>query len=417
MSAPAVSTDRLGYLDSIRGLAALAVVLCHCWLLTPTSVVDAHVGLSNALTSASNILIYGIGRLKEAGHSAVILFFVLSGFVLAHSLQRHPTLYLSYIVKRVFRLYPAFAFAVLVSYALHRAIGAQHESGSRWFNSQILHPDMSFGAFLKHLAIWGTAQCHGLNIAIWSLVHEMRISAVFPIVLYTVVRLGGWGVLIWAVVSVLCTELVLFGTGTAIQGTDPETFGRTFVDTAYFIVFFAAGALLAVRRDVVAYHVGSLPQWAKLIPIPVLAYLLLKTNFSEHSIAGTANDYVRGLGAVMLIALAIGRVTFQNVLSRRSLQWLGCVSYSLYLIHVPILYFVSQTIGNAWSSLEVSMVVIPASLVAADLMARIVEFPSIELGKKLVARLPVGRAMSIASGRLTEDPVARSAGAHGGVES
>ena len=65
--------------------------------------------------------------------------------------------------------------------------------------------------------------------------------------------------------------------------------------------------------------------------------------------------------------------------------WLGRISYSLYLVHLPILYMVNQTIGASWSDLRSSAVVIALSLFSAELMVRLVEFPSIRLGKKLSA--------------------------------
>jgi peptidoglycan/LPS O-acetylase OafA/YrhL len=386
------NAERLGYLDSVRGIAALVVVLCHCWLLNSNAFMDAHVGLVNGLSSISNLFFYCLSRLKEAGHSAVIVFFVLSGFVLAYSLQKNPTPYSRYLIKRTFRLYPAFLFAIFISYVLHSIIGAQHESASEWFRAEVLNPDMTLETLLKHFAAWGTVESHGLNIAIWSLVHEMRISLIFPIILFSVVRHGWRSILIWWLVSVFFTLLTFFQTGIVIEGTDVHTFGRTFFDSAYFVVFFAVGAFLAIERERVASRMGALPIWMRVFLFVIVAYLLLKTDYSDHTLAGGANDYMRGLGAVGLIALALGITTFRAVLYRRSLLWLGRVSYSLYLVHIPILYVITQTIGQSWSVVQTSIVVIPLSLVAAELMARAIEFPSVELGKKLSARLPVAGA-------------------------
>lgn len=99
--------------------------------------------------------------------------------------------------------------------------------------------------------------------------------------------------------------------------------------------------------------------------------------------AGCLNDYVRGVGALGLIAPALGIKKINSGLSHEFLIWLGMISYSLYLVHIPILYVVNQTIGASWSVLETSIAFIPLSILAAEIMARLIEFPSIELGKKL----------------------------------
>jgi peptidoglycan/LPS O-acetylase OafA/YrhL len=124
------SKGRLDYLDSIRGIAALVVVLHHCWLGTAPASFSSHNSLASiTLASVTSILLYGLNRFFASGRSAVIIFFVLSGFVLACSLLARRTPYVSYAVKRVFRIYPAFLFVILTSYCLHRVIGFHPSEG------------------------------------------------------------------------------------------------------------------------------------------------------------------------------------------------------------------------------------------------------------------------------------------------
>jgi peptidoglycan/LPS O-acetylase OafA/YrhL len=115
-------TRRLNYLDSIRGLAACLVLLHHCWI-SSTDQLDA--GFSHALSSYATLSHYIIDKLL-AGRVAVIIFFVLSGFVLTISLQKRPLSYVSFACKRFCRIYPAFAAAITLSYVLHYWIGAPH---------------------------------------------------------------------------------------------------------------------------------------------------------------------------------------------------------------------------------------------------------------------------------------------------
>src|ERR1700722_11705379 len=111
--------ERLHYLDSIRGIAAFIVVISHCWQTNPEAFRDAHRGLTSALHSVPGLLLYFLDKWTEAGRSCVIMFFVLSGFVLAFSLLKKPAGFAGYVVKRLFRIYPAFLLVIVASYLLH----------------------------------------------------------------------------------------------------------------------------------------------------------------------------------------------------------------------------------------------------------------------------------------------------------
>jgi peptidoglycan/LPS O-acetylase OafA/YrhL len=378
--------QRLSYLDSIRGIAALVVVLSHCWLLEPPIILQtANNGLATALHSLSASFIYTISKLHESGRSAVIIFFVLSGFVLAYSLEKKPMPYFGYLTKRVFRIYPTFLVIVLASFVLHRVIGFRHDVSSSWLET-VVNPDTTFHSLLKSLVMAGTTGTTKLDGPIWSLFHEMRISLIFPLILLMLKRFRAASMLAFFLVSVAATLRMLDISGSVIGGFSEETFLRSLLDTAFFVVFFAAGALLAITHKEVALRVANAPRWTQVILCLAAGYCLLKTDYNSHSFAGCLDDYIRGVGALGLIALALGIKKISSGLSHGFLVWLGRISYSLYLVHIPILYVVNQTIGASWSVLETSIAFIPLSILAAEVMARLIEFPSIELGKKLCGR-------------------------------
>src|ERR1035438_6360232 len=98
---------RFKSLDALRGLAALVVVFHHLMLSLPDALRDD--------------LRYIDLPLLMGGRFAVMLFFVLSGFVLALPyFAGTNSAYSPYLVRRFCRLYPPFAFAVLVSALLDR---------------------------------------------------------------------------------------------------------------------------------------------------------------------------------------------------------------------------------------------------------------------------------------------------------
>jgi peptidoglycan/LPS O-acetylase OafA/YrhL len=383
-----VDTKRLDHLDSIRGLAACIVLMRHCW----NASVKPLSGIGAAFYSPTDFLCYVIQKFL-AGYTAVIIFFVLSGFVLAYSLLKQPISYSGFTIKRFFRIYPIFILVIVASYALHLVVGVNHQS-SEILEKSVGTPDLSFTSLLKHLALWGTGAAHSLDGVIWSLVHEMRISLIFPFILLALRKYGWRALLLFSFVSLACTILEWHTTGRISTGLDETTVFASFLATGFFTVFFAAGALLAVNRDRVALQVANIPRSKKILLFTIVAMCLLKSS-DISSLNGIISYYMNGIGAVGLIAVALGLRQFRNVLNHNVPIWLGRISYSLYLVHLPIIYVVTQTIGESWSGIQTSAVVIALSLLAAELMAKFIEFPSIRLGKRLSQRAFASNAQTV----------------------
>jgi peptidoglycan/LPS O-acetylase OafA/YrhL len=325
-------------------------------------------------------------KLQEASRSAVMLFFVLSGFVLAYALQNAPMPYLRYAVRRIFRIYPTFAFAILASYALHYYFGSDQPSHSEWL-MDVVNIDMSVGILVKHLALWGTVESLKLDCVVWSLVHEMRVSLIFPVILLLVQKYKWRSVFVWGCISVCCNIMALWVTGRVLAGYLDKSVAMSLVDTGYFIVFFAAGACLAVTREHVVRQMAMTSQLVRMSLLTIIVYGLLKSDLSNHTLAGSLGDYLRGMGAVGVITFALTAQSMRDMLDHAVLLWLGRVSYSLYLVHVPIIYVLSQTAGEAWSVMKSTCVVVFASLLVAEVLTRFVELPSNELGKRIAAKI------------------------------
>ena len=122
---------------------------------------------------------------------------------------------------------------------------------SSWLES-VVNPDITFHTLLKSLVMAGTTGTIKLDGPIWSLFHEMRISLIFPLILLMLKRFRAASMLAFFLVSVASTLRMLDITAAVIGGFSEETFLRSLLDTAFFIVFFAAGALLAITHETVA---------------------------------------------------------------------------------------------------------------------------------------------------------------------
>jgi peptidoglycan/LPS O-acetylase OafA/YrhL len=378
---------RLDHLDSIRGIASVVVLVDHVWSMNAEAFRSAHHHLGSAFSSFSDVLLYCLAKMEEGGRSAVILFFVLSGFVLAYSLKQNPLPYTGYAIKRIFRIVPAFVVVILISFMLHSLIGVPHLSESEWVRHSVDSADTSGRMLLDTIFFSGTDGSHGLDGVDWSLVHEMRISLIFPLLLIWVTRFRWLSVVALLVLSIVCTEASFFRKGIILTGFQEPTLLETFLDTSYFLVFFAAGACLSLEHSRVAEVVSRLPASVKGLLFLLAAFAFLKTDADIHSPTGCLVDYLRGLGATVLIALSLGVGSFRNALQHRLSIWLGRISYSLYLVHLPILYAVDQLAFGLPIGL-IGVIVVVLSFVGAMLLSEFVEFPSMSVGKRLAARIP-----------------------------
>ncbi len=372
-------SERLGYLDSAHGIAACVVLLHHCYLTSQRT--TSYVHFTNAFHSLDNFLSYLTIKLLAA-HAAVIFFFVLSGFVLALSLTKHPISYFDFAIRRFFRIYPAFFIAVVLSYICHILLGAKHGLPSDWFERFVVDPDLSLTTLIRHLIMWGTVESKNLDNVVWSLTHEMRISLLFPLILFSVQRYGWRAVAVYGFVSLTCTLWALKTDGIVLTGFKESTFVHSLAATIYFIVFFAAGAVLALNRIKIRAKIEKLHPLTKFLTLLLFIFFILTPIADDNTILCNVVDYIAGLGALGIICMALGFHEFAAILNHKIPAWLGRISYSLYLVHIPIIYVMSQIVDmSAWSFFYVTLVVSIMSLITAELMVRYIEVPGIQLGK------------------------------------
>ncbi len=337
-------------------------------------------------------------KIITSGRSGVIMFFVLSGFVLTLSMHNRKQSYKNFIISRFFRMYPVLFISVIISYVLHAIIGNNNgELFSSWYRSDIgISIPLTIENLLGHLAVTGISKQHiYLDSPMWSLVYEFRISIIFPLLVFLMVRKNQAIVLGASIIfSLACAYFSLLTTGIAPRGYMEETFAATLLTTGYFAVFFVMGIILALKREQVSNLINKQPLFMKFVLLAVVAVCFIydKRYFDYHSMIF---DYFHAVGAIILIALAFNWHEFAQVLSIKPFLWLGRISYSLYLIHWIILYIVFELFGHVLPLWTLIAIVIITSLLAADLMARYVEYPCITLGKRLLGKNKVPKPMEI----------------------
>jgi peptidoglycan/LPS O-acetylase OafA/YrhL len=360
------TSTRLPSLDALRGIAAFWVVLHHCWASSA-----AAIALGPALRFTPLRLFWG-------ARPPVIFFFVLSGFVLAlpHLRGKRPS-YFSFVVQRACRIYLPFAASILLSLAAAILLAAGPTSGATAFFDDIWS-GVSPGLVGAHLLMTGVIGETNLDSPMWSLVQEMRISVVFPL-LVTVALAAGW------------KRTVLAGAGVfgaawwSLHHLGQDEFGyyaavssaASGLLTVYFLLPFVIGITLAINRDTLVRAIRNVGPLGKAALWAAAASALLAPPLS----AGL--DALYSLGAGLLIALVLSTPAAATALGVSPLQWLGRISYSLYLIHIPVLAAAVHLL-RPHLPLEWIIALTPLlSVLAAQAMFRLVEAPSIRLGRRL----------------------------------
>lgn len=351
-SGPHVRRQVLG-LDGLRGLAALYVVLFHCWLYTFPGYPD-----SSAPPWLDGLM---FGRL------AVVFFLVLSGFSLAISPARHGWRsggVAQFLRRRAWRILPPYWAALVMSLIIS------------WFVVPASHFGPPTGSSILVYGLLGqdmfTAPTP--NGAFWSIGVEAELYLLFPLLLFVRRR---WS----AAVLVACVTLPVIARGLMAAGATPVE-GDNWLAPHLAPVFVAGmvGAGIVVASD----RVRRLPWgwFAVLAAMPVLALGVVRGSvWTVHHYFWV--DLAIAPAMTMLIAaVATGRpAILVRLLTARPIRSLGNFSYSLYLIHLPIVMAVIRRVAPHFVSPGLPtfgftlIVALPVSVLGGWLFSRIFEIP------------------------------------------
>ena len=366
----------LRYLDGIRGLAALYVVLDHIWLFGSGGTLAARTGMAGA---ATNWLWYG--------HTAVDVFIVLSGFCLILPVGETGTIKggaRAFFLKRARRILPPYFAALLLCAALR--LFAQH------FAPQHLDHRLTAGAMLANGLLLEDVlpRFNLLNQPFWSVALEWKIYFAFPLIVVLLWRYG-------PVAALGAAAAAGYGLTWLLHLADPTmTLDHS---CPWYLLLFATGCCAGM--------VAAKPREA----VRRGPFLLLTGVLAAASIgllwlfpvapAGHPNTYVQGmpltdpaiggLAAMLLIWLGWEAKAGRNspllsFFSWRPLVKLGTFAYSIYLVHFPLVSMLHQMFhrlpGPVW--IAFAFACIPLIVGAAYLFFLAFERPFLRV-KKMAA--------------------------------
>jgi peptidoglycan/LPS O-acetylase OafA/YrhL len=352
--------QRLPELDALRGIAAFSVVLWHFYCATFPMLPGVQV-------------ISWFSR----GDGAVVLFFILSGFVLSLPFQREARPpYSAFVIRRICRIYLPYLAGIAVSFLVVTFVTVSRKPElSAWFNMPCGVP-FNARVALEHLFLIGNIHSNTYNCAIWSLIHEMRVSLVFPLLF--------WGVSRNKIVTnlILCFILSAFADLDVRWNLETSNgFQTGYFYSLHVASLFIIGILLAQYREELVRAYRRIPT-----PIKVLVFLvaLVAYRVSMRSSIFFLKDNGVACAAAVFIVSALGATRISTILRKPFFTFLGNISYALYLNHLTFIYLILYVCYPALPLWPLCIVIIAMTMLFSYAFWKYIERPSISLGKSLV---------------------------------
>lgn len=358
--------ERFAFIHGLRGLAALLVVWSHLsgfWLLENGKTSELQNAWYEWIVAPFNIF-------QNGGHLGVILFFLISGYLITHTSLRESRW--SFVIKRTLRIFPPVMFATCVTWLFLQLaeatgtnlLGVSGGSALHWFASLFLLDGFTPGA-------------RALDVT-WTLVIELIFYTLTFILLgasrknelrATWTMTGLW------VVVVLVSFANPYLHSTANGGLAP------------FVAFLILGRVIYLwqQKRITPASAATLG-----VLVATLYGTFLEANSPGFLLApGGWTGAAPLVSYIYALVIFLGMMQLQPKTVVQPFKMLGDISYSLYLLHIPIGITVLNLLDKwgvaTWAN---TLIAIAVSIAASYVAYRLVEKPSQQLARKILARTP-----------------------------
>ncbi|WP_158609419.1 acyltransferase family protein [Cellulomonas triticagri] len=353
MTIETTTSNRVEGVDALRGLAALAVFVCH---------IGGYWGFLTLPGKTPELL--------AVGAHGVDVFIVISGFCLALPLAGRPrTLRVpQFYGRRAWRILPPYYAALAVAAIIALLPATWHLTVAR---------QATLGDVLLHVVTgqtWAPGQAGTINGSLWSVALEVQLYLLFPLLVLAWRR--------WGIVPVLVAAVALdliWRTSGLLGG--PAPLGSDLVVPAR-LDQFVAGMACAV-----AIRTGRTWTTRRLVPALLASGVvaLVLSTLELGVLTGVAWAAV-GSCAVLLLAGPLGQT-----LARTPLERFGTRSFSFYLMHQPVMLVCAPLVAALPGGTPVQLLlggagVLALTITAAEVLYRTVELPSHHAGRRRFPR-------------------------------
>ncbi|MGG6196931.1 acyltransferase family protein [Pantoea allii] len=350
---------RILSIQYVRGLAALLVVVAHN---------SAFLGEY----WASHI----------PGALGVDIFFIVSGFIMTFITRQAPEGAGTFLIKRFFRIWPPLFLVWLASFVF-------------------VYPERTVGQMscvlyfcLQDYTRQGPTFGYSPLGPPWTLSYEVMFYAVFALSMSLSYRYRSTLCALIFMAAMIGFQLFYNGSFSFSSQVSPEMvvphWWQGWIKIASNTVFFEfiMGMFLAelmVNDKISDSRVIRAVAWV------ALALAITFVTLTGPQVFGMSGGF---WPALVIMASVITLSCHTKTVNIRALSFLGDISYSLYLVHYPVLIFILKALPP--SALQngnpaVFILSVAVSTGIASVMFRLVEMPSVQLGKKIASNLSLKR--------------------------
>jgi len=387
-SAAGRKTQHIDFLDYFRGIAIIGVFLFH--LLGPVCGFGqlpwgTWFSKFQAPTAFWCLLPFSFGW------AGVAIFFVVSGFCIHLSFTRRPD-WSEYVVRRIFRIYPAYVFAIVVC-ALVIPWSRLHFS---------FEGAAQLGSHLMLIHNFHNGTFFGINVAFWSIAVEAQLYLLYPLLLLLVSRFGWRRALIYAAafeIGLRCLASAILMSGNAIPywltGV-PLMFWFSWSIGAMIADDFIAGLPMPFAKQSTLLWLGIAIGSTFVKPLAMFSFMFF-------SIATAV--LISKLLAQQRISLRVPAFISNHI------RKVGVWSYSIYLLHALVFNpacthalsnylaakFHLNRVPLSVVNLAVGLCFWPVIVGISALSHRFIELPGIAVGQRLIKAMRQRTAAKIAA--------------------
>ena len=370
--------QHLLFVDALRGAACFWVLLHHSFASTPVPGGPLHLPL------------YLLVRFSDIGWLGVNLFLVLSGFCLFYPLaaRAEPKQIRIDLTKfarrRAMRILPPY-YAGLALFAAVAAIGYGRSTGHwNWLIAFRGAHDLLTHLLMLHNLRPDTFG--SVSPAFWSLALECQLYVIFPLVVWLTARAGiKQALVVTLLIAIAWQSMCYFRLGLSMGWT--SDYGVLYDALPGRCFEFAAGiaAALLVARPRLGQSQKALVVWL-LALVPGLLAVLFVSRF------GPLIDQIWAVvfASILVWLASTSNARFERIALLRSIVWLGTISYSVYLVHQPLIAIISphkmHLPATAVGTILAGFVRLPILVGIGYLFHLLFEKPFIRTGKTRVSR-------------------------------
>ncbi|NML34596.1 acyltransferase family protein [Paraburkholderia antibiotica] len=351
------------FLDGMRGLAALYVCLTHSW--------NFPSGNGIALSRAHRILRF----LLEGGHCAVSVFIVLSGYCLTLPYLNGKRLKAGeFFATRAMRILPPYYACLLICLLLNYTLLSGKATGFWVETSPIDTRAILLHVFMLH--DWSAASASKIDYVLWSVGVEWKIYFLLPVLVLFGRRFGFMRTAAASVVASFAVWVLLY----RHDWLNPGAFGSS----VYYVGLFACGMAAAVYVDQCQQGRARFDfKWIG-VAMACLTVIVLATEFKKVGPLQVASLFSGLLACFVIVWMSLReRSAMKSFLSTGPITGLGKISFSLYLIHPPLLqlswtYLIEPNFPASRFLIPITFAIsVAVSIAGAYLFFWAFEFPSL----------------------------------------